>query len=64
MIHLSVKELISNSSDNSSWLVLYQAIIASDNGLSPGGHQAILLLIRILGTNFTEILSEINTFSL
>ena len=37
-------------------------IIGSDNGLSPGRHQAIIwtnagiLLIRILGTNFTEIL--------
>ena len=44
-------------------------IIDSDNGLSPGQHQAIIwtnegiLLIRILGTNFSEILSEICTFS-
>ena len=43
--------------------------ISSDNGLSPGRCQAIiwtnagLLLIRTLGTNFSEILSEINTFS-
>ena len=40
-------------------------IIASDNGLSPGRPQAIIwtnagiLLIRNLGTNFSEILSEI-----
>ena len=44
-------------------------IIGSDNGLSPGRPQAIIrtnagiLLIRPLGTNFSEILSEINTFS-
>ena len=44
-------------------------IIASDNGLSPGWHQAIIwtndgiLLIRSLGTNFSEILSEIHTCS-
>ena len=47
-----------------------QSIIASDNGLSPGRRQAIIgtnagmLLIRTLGTNFSEILSEIHTFSL
>ena len=41
-------------------------IIGSDNGLSPGQHQAIIwtnagiLLIRPLGTNFSEI--KINTF--
>ena len=45
-------------------------IIGSDNGLSPGRHQAIIwtntgmLLIGPLGTNFSEILSEIQTFSL
>ena len=45
-------------------------IIGSDNGLSPGRHQAIIwtnagiLLIRTLGTNFSEILSEIHKFSL
>ena len=45
------------------------AIIGSDNGLSPGRRQAIIwtnagiLLIRILGTNFSEILSEIRAFS-
>ena len=39
--------------------------IGSDNGLSPGRRQAIiwtnagLLFIRTLGTNFSEILSEI-----
>ena len=41
----------------------------SDNGLSPSRHQAIIwtdtgiLLIRTLGTNFSEILSEIHIFS-
>ena len=47
-----------------------QTIIGSDNGLSPGRRQAIIwtnagiLLIRTLGTNFSEILSEIHKFSL
>ena len=45
-------------------------IIGSDNGLSPGRRQAIIwtnagiLLIGPLGTNFSEILIEILTFSL
>ena len=44
-------------------------IIGSDNGLSPGQRQAIIwtnagiLLIRTLGTNFSEILGEIHSFS-
>ena len=44
-------------------------IIGSDNGLSPGRHQAIIwtnagiLLIWPLGTNFSEILIEIYIFS-
>ena len=44
-------------------------ITGSDNGLSPGRRQAInwtndgILLIRTLGTNFSEILSEIHAFS-
>ena len=42
-----------------------QTIVGSDNGLSPGRRQAIIwtnagiLLIRPLGTNFSEILIEI-----
>ena len=46
------------------------AIIGSDNGLSPGRRQAIIwinvkiLLIRSLGTEFSEILIKIDTFSL
>ena len=45
------------------------AIIDSDNGLSPGRRQSIIrtnvgiLLIGTLGTNFSEIWSEIHTFS-
>ena len=44
-------------------------IIGSDNGLSPGRRQALtwtnagILLIRTLGTNFSEILGEIHSFS-
>ena len=44
-------------------------IIGSDNGLSPGRRQAIIwtnawiLLIGPIGTNFSEILIEISTFS-
>ena len=43
--------------------------IGSDNGLSPGRRQAIIwtnariLLIRTLGTNFSEIWSKFHTFS-
>ena len=44
-------------------------IIGSDNGLSPGQRQAIIwtnagiLLIGPLGTNFSEVLSDIHAFS-
>ena len=43
--------------------------IGSDNGLSPGRRQAIIwtnariLFIRTLGTNFSEILGKIHSFS-
>ena len=46
-----------------------QTIIGSDNGLSPDRRQAIIwtnariLLRGTLGTNFSEILSKIHTFS-
>ena len=46
------------------------AIIGSDNGLSPGRRQAIIwtnagiLFIGPLGANFSEILIEVQTFSL
>ena len=55
MTHIWVSELIT--------------IIGSDNGLLPGRCQAIIwtnagiLLIGTLGTNFSEILSKIHTFS-
>ena len=45
-------------------------ITASDNGLSPGRRQVVIwtnaeiLLIGLLGTKFSEILIEIDTFSL
>ena len=43
--------------------------IGSNNGLLPGLHQAIIwtnagiLLIRTLGTNFSEIIREMQAFS-
>ena len=46
------------------------SILGSDNGLSPGRRQAIIwtkdgiLLIGTLGTNLSEILSEIHAFSI
>ena len=46
-----------------------RTIIGSDNGLTPGRRQAIIwtndgiLLIGPSGTNFSEILSKIHTFS-
>ena len=46
-----------------------QTIIGSDNGLAPGRRQAIIwtnagiLSIGTLGTNFSEILIEIQIFS-
>ena len=49
--------------------VNYQTIIGSDNGLSAGRRQAILwtdseiMLIKRLGTNFSEILLYIQTLS-
>ena len=48
--------------------VAYLTIIASDNGLSPSRRQAIIwtnagiLLIRPVGTNFSEILNKIHKF--
>ena len=47
---------------------LLLAIIGSDNGLSPGHHQASfltndgILLIEHVETNFSEILIEIDAF--
>ena len=58
----------SSFNDLTHW-VSNLTIIGSDNGLSPGRHQAIIwtnagiLIIQTLRTNLTEILSEIHTFS-
>ena len=49
--------------------VIIRTIIGSDNGLSPERRQAIIwtnvgiLFIGTLGTNFSETISEIHTFS-
>ena len=58
-----------NSLSLSAYMCLSKlTIIVSDNGLSPGRHQAIIwnndgiLLIGLFGTNFNEILIEIHTF--
>ena len=66
---LQVKTLTLNSLWPSDICVSKLTIIGSDNGLSPDRRQAItwtnagLLLIGPLGTNFSEILIEILTFS-
>ena len=58
-------QMASNAENDSIWWT----IIGSDNGLSPGGRQAIIwasagiLLIRWVGTNFSEILCGIYVFS-
>ena len=58
-----------NSLSPASLCVSKLTIIGSNNDLSPGQCQAIIwtnagiLLIRTLGTNSSEILSEIHTFS-
>ena len=54
---------------NDAYLRQWTNIIGSDNGLSPGPHQAIIrtnngiLLIGPLGTNFSEISIKSQTFS-
>ena len=70
-----LKSLISGDNDLTHWgrvthiCVSKITIIGSDNGFSPGRCQAIIwtsvgiLLIGPLGTNFSEILIEIYTFS-
>ena len=68
-----------SSRSNGEWKIIIRPLISlklirqdlhsSENGLSPGLCQAIIwtnagiLLIRTLGTNFSEILSEIHKFS-
>ena len=71
---LSLKLLIHAKQELTHWGRVTQicvsklTIIGSDNGLSPGRRQAIIwihagiLLIRTSGTNFNEILIEIQTF--
>ena len=61
---------------NSHWAremhicIIKLTIIGSDNGLSPGRHQAMIctnagiLLISLLGTNSTDILIEVHIFLL
>ena len=72
--HICVSKLTIIGSDNGLAPVTHiciskLTIIGSDNGLPPDRRQAIiwtnagLLLIRPLGTNFSEILIQILTFS-
>ena len=68
--HLSVtNELLTHGGRATQICISKLTIIGSVNGLSPGQRQAIIwtnagmLLIWTLGTNFSEILSEIHTFS-
>ena len=64
-----LKRVISLSPSDTYICISKLTNIVSDNGLSPGLHQAIIctnnviLLIRPLGTNFSEILIEIHTFA-
>ena len=53
--HICIGKLTINGSDNGLWPCRRQAIIRTNAGI---------LLIGTLGTNFSEILSEIHTFSL
>ena len=55
VMHICISKLTIIGSDNSLWPIRHQAIIWTNVGL---------LLIQTLGTNFSEILSEIHTFSL
>ena len=63
--HIGVSKITIIGLDNG----LAPVTIGSDNSLSPGRRQAIILtnaailLIRTLGANFSEILSEIHTLS-
>ena len=66
----SVLEMLTHWGRVTHICVTYLTIIVSDNGLSPSRHQAIIwtndgiLLIRPLGTNFSEILIEIHKISI
>ena len=75
MLQISSPEMCLKVSDLTHWgrvthiCVGNLTIIGSDNGLSPGRRQAItwtnvgILLIGPLGTNFSEMLIKIHTFS-
>ena len=74
-----VSQLLARQTHSGSWLTHWgrvthirvgkQTSIGSDNGLAPGRRQAIIwtnagiLLIGLLGTNFSEISIKILTFS-
>ena len=68
-ISVSVPEVLTHWGRVTHICVGKLSIIGSDNGLSPSRRQAIIwtntgiLLIGILGTNFSEISIEIYTFS-
>ena len=71
MTHLCVSKLTPIGSDRVTHICVNElTTIGSDNGLSPGRRQAIIrtnagtLLIGPIGTNFSETLIEIDTFSL
>ena len=67
--HAAMQKKINSLRPSDSYMVCKLTIIASDNGLSPGRRQAIIwnnagiLSIGLLGTNFSEILIKILTFS-
>ena len=69
-LHLVVRKVLTHWGRATHTCVGKLTIIGSDNGLLPGRRQAIIwtnagiLLIGPLGTNFSEILIEIQTFSL
>ena len=68
--HLSRPQCVNSLRPSANLCISKLTSIASNNGLSPGQPQAIIwnnagiLLIGPLGTNFSEILIEIHTFSL
>ena len=67
---ISCVKNVNSLGPSDAYLRQWLTTISSDNGLSPGRRQAIIwtntgiLLIRILGSNFSEILIEIHTFSI
>ena len=69
-VSCSCKQILTHWGRVTHICVVKLTIIGSDNGLSPERRQAIIwtsagiLLIGPLGTNFSEILIEIQTFSL